>query len=72
MKTKIGAIELRQMAGFYTAKEAADQLGMSRWTFYNQLRSERWPRPTIRLIRGRRCYYTKTEVEELRKHLRPE
>ena len=38
MANKIGAIELRRMAGFYTAKEAADELGMSRWTFYNQLR----------------------------------
>ena len=61
----IGAIELRRMAGLYTAKEAAEELGMNRWTFYGQLRAGRWPRPTTRIVRGRRCYYTAKRSERI-------
>ena len=70
MKTnKIDARRLRQMAGLFTIGEAANSIGINVWTFYNELRAGRLPRPKTTIVRGTRCYYTKEEVERLRRLL---
>jgi hypothetical protein len=70
MKTnKIGARQLRRMAGLFTIGEAANSIGVNVWTFYNELRAGRLPRPKMTIVRGTRCYYTKQEVQQLRQIL---
>lgn len=66
---KIDARRLRQMAGLSTIAEAANAIGMNVWTFYNELRAGRLPRPKITIARGTRCYYTQEEVERLKRLL---
>ena len=66
MKNLIGSRELRQMAGLYAAVEVAEMLGIDKAAFYHQLQTGCWPRPTKKVGRGRRCYYTKKEVAKLR------
>ena len=66
---KIAARRLRLMAGLSTIGEAANAIGLNVWTFYNQLRAGRLPRPKTTITRGTRCYYTQHEVERLRRLL---
>ena len=66
---KIDARRLRQMAGLSTIGEAANAIGLNVWTFYNELRAGRLPRPKTTVMRGTRCYYTQQEVERRRRLL---
>lgn len=69
----LGAADLRRMSGLFTIIEVAEQLGIRRSTFYEQLWSGRLPCPTTTIGQGRRCYYTKREVKELQERMkRPE
>ena len=72
MKTKkIDGRHLRRMAGLYTIAEVADELKVNVWTAYNQVREGRWPRATTTIMQGTRCYYTRDEVERLKRLLGP-
>lgn len=66
----LGSADLRRMAGLYTIFEVADQLGVKRSTFYDQLCSGRLPRPATQVKQGRRCYYTRRDVSELRERMK--
>jgi predicted DNA-binding transcriptional regulator AlpA len=73
MKRVMGAAELRRNMGLFTIIDVARKLGIKESTFYEQIESEWVPRPTTKIGRGRRCYYTASEVNELKKRMkRPE
>ena len=57
------------MAGLYTIAEVADELKVNVWTAYNQVREGRWPRPTTTIMQGTRRYYTRDEVQRLKRLL---
>ena len=67
--TKIDARHLRRLAGLYTVAETAAELQVNLWTAYNQVRDGRWPPPTTTIMHGTRHYYTREEVERLRRLL---
>lgn len=67
--TQIDARRLRKMAGLYTIAETAAELNTNIWTAYNQVREGRWPPPTTTISRGARRYYTRDEVQRLKRLL---
>jgi DNA-binding transcriptional MerR regulator len=67
--TKIEARDLRRRAGLYTITEVADELGINRWTAYNQVRNGYWIPPTTTIMNGTRRYYTRDEIERLKRLL---
>ena len=66
-KQRLAASTLRQMAGLFTQTEAAAVLDLGIWTFFGRVRSGMWPKPTVAIGRGRRHYYGRDQIEELRR-----
>jgi hypothetical protein len=64
---KIDATTLRRRAGLFTQTEAAAALNIDIWTFFGRVRVGAWPRPTITIGRGRRHYYERDQIDELRR-----
>jgi hypothetical protein len=68
MKThRLDARELRQRAGLFTQTEAAAMLAIDIWAFFGQVRSGAWPKPKMAIGRGKRQYYDRSQIEELRR-----
>jgi len=67
--TKIDARHLRKLAGLFTISEVASELNVNMWTAYNQVRGGKWPPPTTTIMHGTRHYYTREEVERLKRLL---
>lgn len=64
---RLDATTLRQMAGLFTQTEAAAILNIGIWTFFGKVRGGTWPKPTIKIGRGRRHYYGRDQIGELRR-----
>ena len=68
---KIDGRRLRRMAGLYTIAETATELQINLWTAYNQIREGRWSPPTTTIMQGTRRYFTRDEVQQLKRLLGP-
>ena len=64
---RLDATTLRQMAGLFTQTEAAAVLNIDIWTFFGRVRAGAWPRPRVTIGRGRRHYYGRDQMAELRR-----
>jgi len=55
-----------QPATYYTQTEVAELLGLSHNTFWARVyRDGSYPKPTVRIAKGRRLYYPASVVEAL-------